>query len=111
MDVPRAGVSAFLGFEPEAHQRKSSRVPVQSVGAMRKPGGSPVKVQILDLSTHGFRVETHLHLSVGDGVWVRLPGLESKSAKVVWQRQAQHGCAFNEPLHTAVLTMIAKRAR
>ncbi len=114
MQDQREGISAFLSTVPEAllrPDRKSSRIPVQSVGAIRKPGGSSVKVQILDLSTHGFRVETHLHLSIGASVWVRLPGLESKPAKVVWQRQAQHGCAFDEPLHTAVLAMIVQQAR
>ena len=50
-------------------------------------------------------------LPVGTDVWLRLPGLEACQAKVAWERGNHVGCAFERPLHPAVLEMIAKRAR
>lgn len=91
--------------------RKSTRVPISLDAGLRARGGySAVSVQILDLSTHGFRIETLLDLAVGMDVWLRLPGLEPCHAKVAWIEGYIAGCAFERPLHPAVLDMIVGRA-
>ncbi len=92
--------------------RKSARVPVSLDAGLRPRGGySAVSVQILDLSTHGFRIESLLDLTVGMDVWLRLPGLEPCHAKVAWVEHYVAGCAFERPLHPAVLEMIIGRAK
>lgn len=90
--------------------RRSQRVPLKCSGGMRRSGGAGVTVQILDLSPEGFRVETHLELAPGADVWVRLPGLESRHARVVWADKFRFGCTFIEPLHPAVVAMVSARA-
>ena len=99
--------------EPADGQKKraSPRVPVALDAALRQRGTSGVTVQIVDLSTHGFRIETHLDLQEGADVWVRLPGIEPYHAKVAWVRGYVAGCAFERPLHPAVLELIVARAR
>lgn len=98
-------------MNPNRKARKSTRVPVSLDAGLRARGGvAPVSVEILDLSTHGFRIDTLLDLQVGMDVWLRLPGLEPCHAKVAWVDGYVAGCAFERPLHPAVLDMIVSRA-
>lgn len=95
----------------EKKARNSPRVPVNLDAGLRPRGGySVISVQILDLSTHGFRIESSLDLSIGMDVWLRLPSLEPCHAKVAWVEGYTAGCAFERPLHPAVLDMILSRA-
>ena len=89
--------------------RKSERVKLELGAGLRQRGGTGVAIQILDLSTDGFRATTHLQLEKGSDVWLRLPGLEPYHAKVMWSKGAFIGCAFERPLHPAVLDMIVRK--
>lgn len=96
--------------EPDQKARQSQRIPVDYSAALRPRGGSsPISVHILDLSEHGFRIDSHLDLAVGMDVWLRLPGLEPSHAKVAWTEGYVAGCKFERALHPAVLDMIVKR--
>ena len=75
-----------------------------------KGGASGVSVRVVDLSAHGFRASTHLELPLGTDVWLRLPGLEPYHATVAWQDGQYIGCAFERPLHPAVVDMIVRKA-
>ena len=96
---------------PERKGRKSERVPIELGAGLRQRGGSGVSIQIVDLSVSGFRASTHLDLQPGTDVWLRLPGLEAYQAKVAWTKGQYVGCAFERPLHPAVLDMIVRRIR
>ena len=95
----------------ELTSRKSERVTLEMGAGLRQRGGTGVGVQIVDLSVDGFRATTHLQLEKGADVWLRLPGLEPYQAKVMWAKGAFIGCAFERPLHPAVLDMIVTKAR
>ena len=90
--------------------RKSERVKLELGAGLRQRGGTGVAIQILDLSTDGFRATTHLQLEKGSDVWLRLPGLEPYHAKVMWSKGAFIGCAFERPLHPAVLEMVVRKS-
>lgn len=90
--------------------RRAERVHVELGAGLRQRGASGVTVQIMDLSTDGFRVATHLELYAGSDVWLRLPGLEPCHARVVWSEGHFVGCAFERPLHPAVVEMIVAKA-
>jgi len=100
-----------LRSQPTLKDRKSQRVAIDMDAALRQRGGSGVSVHILDLSTDGFRASTHLDLPPGTDVWLRLPGLEPYQAKVAWSKGEYIGCAFERPLHPAVLDMLVRRIR
>ncbi len=102
------GVQAQLGSE---EHRVSRRVELSLDAEIRKSGGSFVSAPVLDLSTHGFRIESPLWLKEGSDLWLRLPGLEARHARAAWVRGAVSGCAFAEPLHEAVLDLIISRVR
>lgn len=89
--------------------RKSPRVALEMGAGLRQRGASGISVQVVDLSTDGFRAATHLELEKGSDVWLRLPGLEASHAKVVWCRSQHIGCVFERPLHPAVLDMVVKK--
>ncbi|WP_114953550.1 PilZ domain-containing protein [Sphingosinicella terrae] len=90
--------------------RRAERLPVTLGAGLRQRGASGVTVQIVDLSTDGFRVATHLELAVGTDVWLRLPGLEACHGRVVWAEGPSVGCAFERPLHPAVVDMIVAKS-
>lgn len=92
----------------ELTSRKSERVTLAMGAGLRQRGGTGVGIQIMDLSTDGFRASTHLQLEKGTDVWLRLPGLEAYQARVMWAKGSFVGCAFERPLHPAVLEMIVK---
>jgi len=99
------------GRAPALKGRKSERVALALDAGLRRRGGTGVSIEILDLSVDGFRASTHLDLPTGAEVWLRLPGLEPWQARVAWAKGHFIGCAFERPLHPAVLDMIVRRTR
>jgi hypothetical protein len=97
-----------LATSPSA-PRKAERTFCEIGAGLRQRGASGVSVQILDLSTHGFRASTHLDLQKGADVWLKLPGLEALHARVAWMNGYLVGCEFVRPLHPAVLQMVVRR--
>ena len=91
--------------------RASERVAIEIGAGLRQRGASGVSVLVMDLSTHGFRASTHLELPQGADVWLRLPGLEPYHATVAWSKGQYIGCAFERPLHPAVLEMIVRKTK
>lgn len=100
--------TAQLSTHPGEDGRQAPRKEVVLGAGLRQRGAHAVTVQIMDLSTTGFRAATHLDLMEGSDVWLKLPGLETLHARVVWQRGHLLGCAFVRPLHPAVLDMVVR---
>lgn len=94
-----------------ARRRVAARRTVDLQAGARKAGCSGVAVRVTDLSTHGFCMETHLLFAPGADVWLRLPSLELRHAKVAWVRGPIVGCAFEAPLSPLVVDLIVERAR
>ena len=97
--------------DPPARKRQTQRLPVDLDAGLRQRGAAAVSVQVIDLSTDGFRATTHLVLEQGDEVWLRLPGIEASHARVMWRDGCYIGCAFERPLHPAVIEMIVSGGR
>jgi hypothetical protein len=95
--------------EESVNSRVSKRIQTEIGAGLRQRGAAGVSVEVTDLSTHGFRATTHLTLAKGTDVWLRLPGLEPYHARVAWAKGSLIGCAFERPLHPAVLDMILRR--
>jgi hypothetical protein len=100
--------TAQLSTGPDEEGRRAERHEVVLGAGLRQRGAHAVTVQIVDLSVTGFRAATHLNLLEGSDVWLKLPGLESLHARVVWMRGHLMGCEFVRPLHPAVLDMVAR---
>jgi hypothetical protein len=107
----RAPAAPAAPPQPLRRARASQRIGIELGAGLRQRGAAGVSVQIMDLSTHGFRAATHLDLPPGTDVWLRLPGLEACHARVAWQEGHYVGCAFERPLHPAVLDMVVNKAK
>ena len=104
-----AELTGELTLAPDQMPRRASRTHVEMGAGLRQRGANGVTALILDLSTHGFRASTHLDLQPGTDVWLKLPGLEPLHSKVAWSSAHFIGCAFQRPLHPAVLQMVVER--
>jgi hypothetical protein len=100
-----------LHMSPHEEARIAERKDIAVGAGLRQRGAHPITVQVMDLSVTGFRAATHLTLESGSDVWMKLPGLESLHARVIWQRGHLIGCEFVRPLHPAVLDMIVRSVR
>jgi hypothetical protein len=100
-----------LSTQSAENGRKAERAEIAVGAGLRQRGAHAVTVQVLDLSVTGFRAATHLELESGSDVWLKLPGLETLHARVVWMRGHLLGCEFVRALHPAVLQMIVRNTR
>ncbi len=88
--------------------RRALRKPVRLKAHLRDRGTARFEIDVIDLSTTGFRAETSFTLWEGHIVWLTLPGLASLEATVAWRDGLLYGCAFARPLHPAVFDHIVR---
>lgn len=98
-------MSAEMPEQRPQQERQSERRPLM-VRVQYRRTIVRLAAQILDLSCHGLRLAGMERLRVGECVWITLPGLPPRQAKVVWVDRFEAGCAFIEPLHQAVFDAI-----
>jgi hypothetical protein len=89
--------------------RNAPRSEVAIPAQLRVPGAARFDIALLDLSTTGFRCETFYGLTVGERVFVTIPSFSQFEAVIAWRKVFTYGCAFQKPLHEAVVAMIAAR--
>ncbi|HMC91226.1 MAG TPA: pilus assembly protein PilZ, partial [Allosphingosinicella sp.] len=54
-----------LSTNPDDEGRRAARTEVVLGAGLRQRGAHAVTIQVMDLSTHGFRAATHLNLMTG----------------------------------------------
>lgn len=94
-----------------AAPRAAERVHLTLTAGLRKQGESRFDARIADLSTVGFRVESHYAMPSGTQVFLTLPGLSAIPARVIWSRDNSLGCRFETPIHPAVFERVVAAAR
>lgn len=101
-------VTASLERGSEYDRRRFVRSPVQIGAGLRGDDRPSSPVTVVDLSTGGAGIEAGVHLESGVRVWLKLPGLQSWPARVVWCDGARAGLSFDSPLHAAVVERYAR---
>lgn len=93
--------------DTEEH-RIALRKPVRLRAQLRDRSHAKFDIDVVDLSTSGFRLRTVYNLPLETIVWVTLPKLSGLEATVAWRdRQSSfYGCRFTNPLHPAVFDHI-----
>jgi hypothetical protein len=86
--------------------RRALRKAVKMRAHLRDRGTTRFEIEVVDLSTTGFRAQTSFTLWPGTTVWLTLPGLAGLEAVVAWRDKYRYGCAFAKPLHPAVFDHI-----
>ena len=86
----------------QEERRRIRRSRLLMAGTVRERTRGAIEAKISDLSERGCRIECVGAPFAGTQIWVRVPGLESQSAIVIWSQGSNAGLQFSNPLHPAV---------
>lgn len=100
-----------LAILPTPEGRTAERRIVNLAARLREPGASIFDAEVMNLSTDGFMATLPSPLEPGTNVWLRLPGLEPQSSRVVWFEDGRAGFQFATPLHPATVDLLAQTNR
>jgi hypothetical protein len=82
--------------------RRSERVALNALVALRRPGQLNYRVRVFDASLHGCRVEFVERPQIDEQLWVKFDGLQPLEAEVCWVEGFIAGVNFLQPIHPAV---------
>jgi hypothetical protein len=89
-------------FTPaDTSKRRTSRTPVSLDARLGQGELARAVCKVVDLSTHGCRLQTYSELKRGSTLWLTLPGLAPLAADVMWAADFVAGCQFHKPLSQA----------
>jgi hypothetical protein len=92
----------------QTDRRRASRAALSLSATMREGSRTKVQVRVIDISTHGCRVECTSGVPVDACVWLSIPSLENQYCKVIWHCQEFVGLEFEKPLSGAVFDKLIK---
>ena len=84
-------------------RRRAPRTALRLSASVREPGRSRTAAKLIDISTHGCRVELTSGASQDTWVMLTIAGLETQYCRVVWRCHEFAGIEFATPLAEAVL--------
>lgn len=102
-------VASHDGHQPE--RRRASRTALRLSATMREAGRSRVGVRLIDISTHGCRIEATAMIAADSWLWLSIAGLETQYCRVVWQCGEFAGLEFATPLAEPVLERLLQDQR
>jgi PilZ domain len=83
-------------------RRRVQRSALSISATLREGSKSKMQVRVIDISTHGCRIECPSTVGGDSGVWLNIPSLEAQYCGVVWQCHEFIGLEFEKPLAQAV---------
>jgi hypothetical protein len=87
--------------QPE--RRRAPRAALRLNATIREPGRSRTQVRVIDISTHGCRIDATTGASADAWVLLSIAGLETQYCRVVWQVHEFAGLEFANPIAEPVL--------
>lgn len=87
----------------ELERRRAPRAALRLNASIREPGRSRVGVRVIDISTHGCRIEATSGAAPEAWVLLSIAGLESQYCRIVWRAHEFAGLEFASPISEAVL--------
>ena len=84
-------------------RRRSNRTALSLAATLRESSRGRVEARLIDISTHGCRVEAISGASPDSWLWLNIAGLETQYCRVVWHCGEFVGLEFEVPLAEAVL--------
>jgi hypothetical protein len=88
--------------QAQTDRRRVQRLALRLNATMRDGTKSRVKVRVIDMSTHGCRIECSATVEDDSWVWLSIAGLENQFCRVVWHCQEFIGLEFEKPLSEPV---------
>ena len=87
--------------QPE--RRRANRAALNLSATMREGSRSKAQVRVIDISTHGCRIECTSPVTDESKIWLSIATLEAQYCRVVWHAHEFVGLEFEKPLAQAVL--------
>lgn len=84
--------------DDKLERRRAPRAGLRLSATIREPGRSRVGVKVIDISTHGCRIEATTGASTDSWVLLSIAGLETQYCRVVWKAHEFAGLEFATPL-------------
>lgn len=92
----------------EINRRRRTRNPVRVTADFRRPGRTPFRVTVIDLSETGCRCDTTSKTVVGDRVWIGIEGFAPIEAVIRWADHRGFGVEWMHPIHVSVFDHICR---
>jgi hypothetical protein len=87
-------------------RRRAPRSPLLLDATIREPGRSRTRVRVIDISTHGCRLDAVNGPSADSWVLLSIAGIETQYCRVVWQVHEFVGLEFANPITDLVLARL-----
>jgi hypothetical protein len=97
-----------ISLAPE--RRRARRLPVSVPAQSRGPQAEPVPVTVTDLNADGCRIEGAIDLAEGAEIWLGIPGIAPRRARIAWADGGAAGCEFFFPVRDDVVAAVAGRS-
>jgi len=88
--------------QAQSERRRVGRLGLRLTATMRDGTKSRVRVRVIDMSTHGCRIECSSSVDDDSWIWLSIAGLETQFCRVAWHCQEFVGLEFEKPLSEAV---------
>jgi hypothetical protein len=95
----------------QAERRRADRSALRLSATIREPGRGRVGVRLLDISTHGCRIESSGGSYPDSWLLLSIAGLETQYCRVVWNCHEFAGLEFETPLAEAVLEQLLENQK
>src|SRR5687767_13055793 len=89
--------------QQQPERRRTSRTALRLKATIREPNRGKVEARLIDISTHGCRVEAISGTSPDAWLWLNIAGLEAQHCRVAWHCDEFVGLEFETPLAESVL--------
>jgi len=86
----------------DTDRRRTGRTALRLTATMREGSKSRVQARVIDISTHGCRIECTSSVAADAWIWLSIAGLETQYCRVAWHCQEFVGLEFGKPLSEAV---------
>jgi hypothetical protein len=86
----------------EQDRRRVERLALRLTATLRDGRNSRVRARVIDMSTHGCRIECTTPVEEDSWVWLSIAGLDNQYCRVVWSCQEFIGLEFERPVSEAV---------
>ncbi len=94
-----------------AERRRVNRTALRLTATMRDATRSRSQVRVIDMSTHGCRVQSPFVVARDSWVWLSIAGLESQYCRVAWHCEEFVGLEFETPLSEVVFERLLQERK
>ena len=96
------------GQRPPVERRRAARAALHLDATLRE-GTRKAPARVIDMSTHGCRIECSTVVADDSRVSLAIAGLESQRCRVAWHCEEFIGLEFETPLNEAVFERLLQR--